>query len=124
MKKSVFGTVLIVGLLVLLATPLVVFAGTASGTANSGRSGGQTCGKISKSGRTDTGAMTVGSVTVDGKILVKGTDYTVRAGTDNSTRPVIEFSNPLSANVKVEVSLSTIQAGTFTVNLALEHCKR
>ncbi|GEM_PF-2713054 len=107
-------------LIILTATPVLAFTGTATASANSGRAGGQKVGKISKKDRTNTGAMTVGTVKVNGHILVSGTDYNVRAGTDNSTRPVIDFTNPLGANAAVEISLTTAQDGTFTVDLKLE----
>ena len=107
----------------IVVLPVNVLAGTASGSASTGN-GGQDCAKISKSGRDDTGAMTVGKVILDGKVLTVNVDYTVRAGTDGSTRPVIDFDKPLPGKGKVEVELSTIQPGTFTVVVKLEKCKR
>ncbi len=122
MRKSSFVLAFCLAVSVLVLVPLTVHAGTASATASSGR-GGQNCGKISKKSRQNTGAMTVQGVKVNGTSLVEGRDYKVRAGTNGSTRPVIEFTNPLPANANVAVSLDTILDGSFTVNLELTTCK-
>lgn len=124
MKNKIMRALLGAGLFILIAAPLDALAGTATGSSGTGAGGGQTCGKISKKSRDNTGAMTVGTVTLNGTAMTLNVDYKVRAGTDKSTRPVIEFTNPLPANANVEVKLSTIEAGTFTVNLELEHCRR
>jgi hypothetical protein len=118
MKRKSISIVLLVVLLVM--APVNVLAGTASASANSGANGGQDCGKISKRSGQNTGAMTVGTVTVNGRTLTKGQDYHVE--NDGSTRPVIKFTNPLPANAQVNVSLSTKLTGTFNVNLALTNC--
>lgn len=124
MKRKTFNTLLVTLVLVIMATPLAIFAGTATGSAATGN-GGQDCAKISKRGRDNTGALTVGEVRINGgDPLREGVDYKVRAGTNNSTRPVIEFTNPLPANANVSVRLGTGQAGTFTVVVELEKCKR
>ena len=123
MKKKFIGSVLLVGFFVLIFAPINVLAGTASASANAGRKGGQNCGKISKKSRQDTGAMTVTEVKVNGTILTAGRDYNIKAGTSGSTRPIIEFTNPLAANADVSVTLDTVLAGTFTVNLELTTCK-
>ncbi len=120
LKKRLPLTLLFLGILALVASPVEVLAGSGSGSANSGRKGGQNCAKISKSTRADTGAMTVTEVKVNGVVLVAGRDYSVRAGTSGSTRPVVDFTNPLAANVDVSVRVSTIKAGTFTVAVNLE----
>ena len=67
--------------------------------------------------------MTVSEVKVDGKVLTVGADYTIKDGTNHSTRPVIVFEKPLGARANVEVKLSTIEDGTFTVKVSLETCK-
>ena len=123
MQKRIMFISLLAGLLLLIMAPASVFGGTATGSANSGKGGGQNCAKISKSSKT-TGAMTVTAVYVGGKRFTAGTDYTVRRGTSNSTRPIIDFNSPLAKDVKVEVELSTVKDGDFTVNVSLETCKK
>lgn len=120
LKNRVSITMLLVGLLAVMAAPVNVLAGSGSGSANSGAKGGQNCAKVSKSSRTDTGAMTVTEVKINGVVQVAGRDYTVRAGTSGSTRPVIDFTHPLPANVDVSVRVNTVKAGTFTVDVKLE----
>ncbi len=121
MKRSSFIALMLA--LLIAALPVNSLAGTASGSANTG-AGGQTCAKVSKRGRDNTGAMTVGNVKLNGTDLKLNVDYKIRAGTNGSTRPVIEFTNPLPANAQVVVELSTIQDGTFTVIVELEKCRR
>jgi hypothetical protein len=64
--------------------------------------------------------MVVDKVSVNGKTLTKGVDYTVE--NDKSTRPKIKFKNGLAKDDKVRVLLTTGKTGHFDVNLTLSDC--
>ncbi len=120
MKKFI-NTALLLGLIVFVIGTINVLAGTASASATASNAGGEDCGKISKKKGQNTGAMTVGTVTVNGgPPLTLGTDYVVE--NNGSTRPVIKFTSPLPANANVNVTLSTKLGGRFDVILTLTKC--
>lgn len=98
--------------------PTTVFAGTASASATA--KAGDDCGQVSKKEGQNTGAMVVDKVSVNGKTLTKGVDYTVE--NDKSTRPKIKFKNGLAKDDKVRVLLTTGKTGHFDVNLTLSDC--
>ncbi|MEZ5347391.1 MAG: hypothetical protein R2681_17730 [Pyrinomonadaceae bacterium] len=122
-KKKLFSSVVSACALAILIIPASVFAGTATAEKNTGR-GGQDCGKISKRSGQNTGGMTVKKVMVGDDEYKEGTHYNIRRGTDGSTRPVIEFVNPLPANKDVKVTLDTKKGEdkTYEVNLELTDC--
>ena len=114
------GALLMVGVVVLALGVKEAFAsGTATASATAAADG-TNCGKISKPSGVDTGGMTVLEVKINGQLT---TAYTVKAGTNDSTRPVITFSPALKKGDKVEVTLSTRHEGTYKVNLELEQKK-
>lgn len=121
--RRFMGALLMVGVVVLTLGVKEAFAsGTATGSAVTSDTGlGETFGQISKPSGVDTGAMTITEVKAGEAVLVKGTDYEIVSGTDNSTRPKIKFliKGGLPARCKVEVSLKTVKDGTFDVNLKL-----
>ncbi len=102
--------VMVLGLLVVQAA----WAGSANGSATA--KGGENTAKISKHGRTNTGAMKVLRVKKNGR-KVDPEDYEVTG--NGSTRPKIDFVDPLAAGDTIDVTLSTGQAGTFTVDVTL-----
>lgn len=113
---------MMLSILVLVACGVAIQGVLASGTATASATAvgdGVTCGSISKPSGTNTGAMTVVGVTVNGEPHA----YTVTKGTDNSTRPRITFNPALKDGDKVVVTLSTIHEGEYKVNLALEKKK-
>ena len=101
-----------------VVTQRVLATGTATASAVAAVNG-TNCGSISKPSGTDTGAMTVVGVTVNGKTHA----YTVTPGTNGSTRPRITFNPALNAGDKVVVTMSSILEGHFTVDLTLRKKK-
>lgn len=118
MKKNFIKNMLLLGLFVFVMGTASVFAGTA--TATDTASDGDDCGKISKQRNQTTGAMEVLKVEVNGVKLAKD-EYTVSG--NGSTRPKIEFTDPLNAGDTVKVTLRTKKSGRFTVNLELYKCR-
>lgn len=117
--KRVFLMLLMVGIVACgVVTQRVLASGTATASATA-VGDGVNCGSISKPSGTNTGAMTVVGVTVNGETHA----YTVTAGTNGSTRPRITFNPALKDGDKVVVTLSTIHEGEFKVNLALRKKK-
>ena len=113
--KRVFVMLLMVGI---AACAFITQRALASGTAEASATAtvdGTNCGSISKPSGTDTGAMTVVGVTVNGKPRA----YTVTPGTNGSTRPRITFNPAVDSGDKVVVTLSSILEGHFTVDLTL-----
>jgi len=120
MKIKVILSVLAVT--VLLGSSIAMQTVFASGTAQASATAvgdGVNCGSVSKPSGTNTGAMTVVEVLVNGKAH----GYTVTPGTNGSTRPRLTFNPALKDKDVVEITLSTIHEGTFRVNLTLEKKK-
>ena len=117
--KRAFSILLMMGVAVCgVVTQSVLASGTATATATASGDG-VTCGSISKPSGTNTGAMTVVGVTVNGTAHA----FTVTAGTDGSTRPRITFNPALKNGDKVVVTLSTIHEGEYKVSLTLSKKK-
>lgn len=104
--------------LLIALVPSSVFA-LATATANA--AAGNNCGSVSIPKNVDSGILTVSKVFING---VETTAFTIVAGTNNSSRPKIKFDPALNANDVVRVELLTKNAGTYTVNLALETKRR
>ena len=118
--KKVFLMLLVVGIVACgVVTQRVLATGTATTVTATAAANGVNCGAISKFSGTDTGAMTVREVKVNGETHA----FTVTVGTDGSTRPRITFNPALNAGDKVVVTLSTIHEGEFKVNLVLSRKK-
>lgn len=101
------------------AAPSIASNGKATGKATA--KGGENCGSISKRRDQDTGGMTVKKVTINRE---ETKDFSVVPGSNGSTQPRISFDPTLAVNDQVVVSLGTIEAGTFEVDLTLAKKKK
>ena len=96
-------------------------ASNGSAIATSTARGGENCGAISKRRNQNTGGMTVLRVDINGE---ETENFSVVEGTNGSTQPRISFDPVLAALDVVVVSLGTVKAGSFEVDLTLARKKK